>query len=79
MDSTPTAVFAQQLVAAATHRNPLAILRLGKKSFFLPLLYRVLPTGLFEKVLAKKYSLDQLPSIARLKSPKSDHLRTIAQ
>ncbi len=60
VDSTPTKVFAKQLVDAATKTNPPAIIRLGKKSFYLPFLHAVLPINIFEKILAKKFSLNQL-------------------
>jgi short-subunit dehydrogenase len=59
VDAMPTEMFAKKLIAAATRKKPPAILRLGKKSFSLPLLYALLPTLIFEKILAKKFSLDQ--------------------
>ena len=60
VDSTPTKVFAKQLVDTAMKPNPPAIIRLGKKSFYLPFLYAILPTPIFEKILTKKFSLNQL-------------------
>lgn len=60
VDSTPTKVFAKHLVNAAIKPNPPTMIRLGKKSFYLPFLHTILPTFIFEKILAKKYSLNQL-------------------
>ncbi|OKH19404.1 hypothetical protein [[Limnothrix rosea] IAM M-220] len=63
VDSTPTEVFAKQLVNAAAQSNFPAILRLGKKSFYLPFLHGLLPTHIFDifaNILANKFSLNPL-------------------
>lgn len=54
---TPAAVFAQGLLAATRKRPTPAMVRLGNGSTALPLLARLLPRRLLDKVLRKRFGL----------------------
>mgnify|MGYP001619805936 CR=1 FL=1 len=56
---TPASAFAQGLLKAVQQRTPPDLLRLGNGSRALPLLARVLPKRLLEKVLKKRFGLDR--------------------
>ncbi len=57
---TPTVEFAARLVRELTKKNPQKIIRLGKGGHFLPALKRWLPESLLDKILSKKFKLNQL-------------------
>lgn len=57
---TSAQLFAQQLLKQSTKKNPAFVLRIGNGSFILPLLVRVLPSGLLDKILAKPFQLSKL-------------------
>ncbi|KPA93346.1 MULTISPECIES: SDR family oxidoreductase [Pseudomonas] len=54
---TPASEFAAGLLRAASQPNPPRLLRLGNGSRALPLMANLLPKGLLEKVLMKKFGL----------------------
>lgn len=54
---TPAGEFATGLLEAASRANPPRLLRLGNGSRALPLMANLLPKGLLEKVLMKKFGL----------------------
>ncbi|WP_419735229.1 SDR family oxidoreductase [Pseudomonas sp. COR18] len=54
---TPASEFAAGLFRAASQPNPPRLLRLGNGSRALPLMANLLPKGLLEKVLMKKFGL----------------------
>jgi len=54
---TPAAVFAQGLLAATRKRPTPAVVRLGNGSTALPLLARLVPRRLLDKVLRKRFGL----------------------
>jgi NAD(P)-dependent dehydrogenase (short-subunit alcohol dehydrogenase family) len=56
--ATPTALFAEQLVRQLVRANPPAVIRLGEKSRWLPLLQQLLPRPLFEFLLRRQFGLD---------------------
>lgn len=55
--ATPAAEFASQLVDKLLLPQPPAVIRLGKKSVYLPLLKRWLPERLLDQVMKKKFGL----------------------
>ena len=57
---TPTATFARQLIAELKKENPKKIIRLGKGGYSLPFLKRWLPDSLLDKIMSKKFGLNQL-------------------
>ncbi|PSN19833.1 short-chain dehydrogenase [filamentous cyanobacterium CCP5] len=59
-NATPTEEFAEKLVAALLQPQPPAMIRLGKKSFRLPFLKRWLPTFLLDRILKKRFGLNEL-------------------
>lgn len=58
--ATPADKFAAELVTQITKPNPPSVIRLGKKSFWLPWLKRILPNNLFEFMLSRKFGLTDL-------------------
>ncbi|MHC6224106.1 SDR family oxidoreductase [Pseudomonas sp. X10] len=56
---TPAAVFAQGLLAATRKTPPPALVRLGNGSTALPLMARLLPQRLLDKVLSKRFGLQR--------------------
>ena len=58
--ATPADEFAKKLVAQATKSNPPSIIRLGKKSLWLPCIKRMLPNRLMSYILSRKFGLIQL-------------------
>ncbi|MEL6554849.1 MAG: SDR family oxidoreductase [Cyanobacteria bacterium J06621_11] len=57
LKATPVDNFATQLVSRLSQPKPPSIIRLGKKSFWLPLLEKVLPSGLLERLLRRRFDL----------------------
>lgn len=55
--ATPAAEFARQLVDTLLQPQPPAVIRLGKKSLYLPLIKRWLPDRVLDKILKKKFGL----------------------
>lgn len=60
--ATPVEVFVKRLIPEITRRNPPALIRMGKRSFTLPLLKWWLPSALLDKIMMKKYGLLTLSS-----------------
>ena len=58
--ATPSDRFATKLVAQVTRANPPIVIRLGKKSLWLPWLKRILPNRLMEFMLSRKFGLSDL-------------------
>ncbi|MGC1527128.1 MAG: SDR family oxidoreductase [Phormidesmis sp.] len=58
--ATPPDEFAAELVAQVTKPNPPSVIRLGKKSIWLPWLKRILPNRLMAFVLNRKFGLTDL-------------------
>lgn len=56
---SPVATVARRIVGAATARRPPALLRVGRLSVLLPLL-GLLPTGLRDRILSRRYGLHRL-------------------
>lgn len=63
--ATPAAVFAQDMVRAVFQPTCPPVLRLGNKSRLLPALKKWLPEPLLDKVLSKKFGLNQLKQTVR--------------
>ena len=59
-EATPTADFAQQLVSQLTQPEPPTIIRLGKKSRWLPWLKQILPAQLMVLILQRRFGLRSL-------------------
>ncbi|MEL6816047.1 MAG: SDR family NAD(P)-dependent oxidoreductase, partial [Cyanobacteria bacterium J06598_3] len=57
LNATPAEAFATQLACQLMQANPPNIIRLGKKSRWLPLLKHVLPTQLMDFLLKRKFGL----------------------
>ncbi len=57
---TPVDVFAKKLTDELTKQNPKPIIRLGKGSHSLLLLKRLLPEKMLDKILMKKFKLNEL-------------------
>ncbi|MEO1387886.1 MAG: SDR family oxidoreductase [Cyanobacteria bacterium J06634_6] len=57
VEAMPAEQFATQLVKQLIRSQPSAIIRLGKKSIWLPLLKKWLPTGLMEFLLKRRFNL----------------------
>ncbi|NQD92552.1 SDR family oxidoreductase [Pseudomonas sp. CrR25] len=55
---TPAARFARDVLAAVQRHNPPRLLRLGNGSRSLPLIAALLPKGLLERVLKKRFGLN---------------------
>lgn len=64
--ATPVDAFAKQLVARITQPHPPTVLRLGRKSFWLPWLNQLLPTSLMEFFLKRRFGLLQQQGKERL-------------
>lgn len=58
--ATPTDEFAAQVVERVMRSDPPAVLRMGKKSLWLPLLKRFLPRSLLDTVLMRRFGLLRL-------------------
>jgi len=58
--ATPSDLFVRKLVKKITSSDPPAVIRLGKRSLTLPFMKRWLPVKLLDKMMMKKYGLDQL-------------------
>lgn len=57
VDATPTDEFAKKLVDLLLKDNPPSVIRLGKKSFFLPAMKLLLPHSIFDHILNKRFGL----------------------
>lgn len=57
LNATPAEAFAYQLVTQLMQPNPPSIIRLGKKSRWLPLLNSLLPTPLMDFILRRQFGL----------------------
>lgn len=58
--ATPVEVFASKLVEQLQRRNHSAVIRLGTKSTLLPLMKRMLPTSMLDRILSAKFQLNRL-------------------
>ncbi|MDP9139735.1 MAG: SDR family oxidoreductase [Pseudomonadota bacterium] len=58
--ATSTEDFAKRLIKAVTARRPPATIRIGSGSTALPLLARLLPKVLCDRILSKRFGLDRL-------------------
>jgi short-subunit dehydrogenase len=58
--ATPAALFVRKVIRKITSPDPPAVIRSGKRSFTLPLMKRFLPEKILDKMMMKKYGLDQL-------------------
>lgn len=58
--ATPSEKFAMDLVAQVTRPHPPRIIRLGKKSLWLPGLKKILPNKIMELLLSRKFGLSNL-------------------
>lgn len=59
VNATPAETFAAQLVAKIQKPNPPAIIRLGKKSHWLPWVKQLLPARLLEFILKRRFNLNR--------------------
>lgn len=60
VNATPVEEFAQKLVAAVMSEKPPAVVRIGKLSTYLPLMKKIMPTGMLDAKLKKKFGLNRL-------------------
>ncbi len=58
--ATPVAVFVQNLIPRLEQPHPPAIIRMGSKSFYLPLMKRWLPVRWLDAIMMKKFGLTEL-------------------
>ena len=58
--ATPANKFAKEIVKLLNEKKYPANLLIGKKSFFLPFLQKVLPTKMLDSILIKKFGLDRI-------------------
>jgi short-subunit dehydrogenase len=58
--ATPVELFVKKLIPKIMQKDPPAVIRIGKRSFTLPLMKRILPEKLLDKMMMKKYGLDKL-------------------
>lgn len=58
---TPASDFARDVLNAVQRTNPPRLLRTGNGSTALPLMARLLPTALLERILSKRFKLAPLP------------------
>jgi len=58
INPTPAENFAADLVSSILKENPPSIIRLGKKSFFLPALKKLLSTTLLDRIFIKKFGIN---------------------
>jgi NAD(P)-dependent dehydrogenase (short-subunit alcohol dehydrogenase family) len=59
-NATPVELFVKKLIPRIVQKDPPAIIRLGKRSFSLPLMKWILPGKWLDQVMMKKYGLDKL-------------------
>jgi len=64
LNATPANIFAEHLVNILLKENPPPIIRLGKKSWFLPAMKQLLPTAVLDKIFIKKFGIDLLKKSA---------------
>lgn len=60
VNSTPAEVFARKFVRKLMKKNPPSLIRIGKTSFIMPLLRRILPLKIREQMIAKKFGLTKI-------------------
>ena len=60
MDATPAEDFAKALVSAISGKKPPAVVRIGKKSLWLPLLKQLMPIRVLDKIMGKKFGLNRI-------------------
>jgi len=60
VNATSANVFAADLVNIVLKENPPAIVRLGKKSWFLLAIKQLLPTATLDRILIKKFGIDTI-------------------
>ena len=60
VNSTPAEEFARKLVKKLIRKNPPALVRIGKTSFKMPFLKKVLPRCILEKLIAKEFGLNKI-------------------
>lgn len=60
---TPTSVFARQMVAAVLAAAPAPVIRIGHGSTMLPLIARWLPLRWRDRMLQRRFRLDQLANV----------------
>lgn len=58
--ATPANIFATDLVNFILKENPPPIIRLGKKSWFLPTMKQLLPTAILDRIFIKKFGIDSI-------------------
>jgi short-subunit dehydrogenase len=58
--ATPADVFATELVRQLDRTRRNALIRIGEKSIFLPMVKRWLPTALLDRILSARFQLDRL-------------------
>ena len=62
---TPAATFVQELLTSLERRQPPAVKRIGHGSTLLPLIKRLLPERLLDRILSKSFGLSQLKQLKR--------------
>ena len=60
IDATSAEDFSRKLVSAVSAKKPPAVVRIGKKSLFSPLLKELLPTYVLDRILSKKFGLSRI-------------------
>jgi NAD(P)-dependent dehydrogenase (short-subunit alcohol dehydrogenase family) len=58
--ATPVEWFVKKLIPEIIQENPPAIIRMGKRSFTLPLMKRIMPGAWLDRIMMKKYGLNKL-------------------
>jgi short-subunit dehydrogenase len=59
-NATPVELFVKLLIPKIIQEDPPSIIRLGKRSLTLPLMKRLMPDKLLDKMMMKKYGLHKL-------------------
>lgn len=57
--ATPTAAFVRELIATIERAEPPAVQRIGYSSSLMPLLKRLLPERLLDRILSRRFGLDR--------------------
>jgi short-subunit dehydrogenase len=58
--ATPVQIFVKKLIRKILQTHPPAVIRTGKRSFSLPLMKRILPEKILDRLMMKKYGLNLL-------------------
>ncbi len=58
--ATPVDVFARKTVSAILQPSPPAIFRMGRNAVKMPLIKKILPVSVTDRILSKKFNLDDL-------------------